>query len=792
MSALPEGHGQEGPPPNGTEHSGSPDGVRVAGINGVSYELDAGEDDEIEHHANGEDQHDGGHLVNGGDCKNAASGQVGQGNSGYNISDTEGEDSDIKRAVPRLPATQHQNTPASTGSPVRGGDHKNGTSSQAAQTNSGYNIAGSEGEGSDLKNATSLLPTAQHPNTPVTTPGSPSNPGHVENSTTIDGVITNGAITDGVPGPFGQANNTNGDNDDGEPSTEPGTTAGDGVLTNTISTPHLPTSRHSHVSTEPAQGSAPQEASAEQAGNTGYRHSPPRTTMPSNQSSGSITDQGSQADDQGQDIGDRTNQSQSEGSNLAGQDTVALATPGSEGDDPHGRQVGHDIGEVSGGGDEEAASLSDMGQGGLQTHHREPDQGVHNPPQSGHIDAASQLFTSSGPLLPESPRPGSRSSLNPIATPFIPRPEHSGISREFTLPIWQPDSEVTNCPICHVQFGMFLRKHHCRKCGRVVCDRCSPHRITIPHAYIVRPPGDQGPAPPYLYPGVEGGLADFSSVGGGERVRLCNPCVPDPNTAPPQAQPLVVDGRASRARPPSNSFGGHGANPLPLPHSQLSSQHHNQPRHNRSASTSIGQTQSYHPFIPFTSTSSQYPSPASAYVSQSQLHQHRVSSNGFGYPHHIGNLRISSSSQFTGLDRPLPRIPTPQPEIPDEDACPVCHNELPPRFLPNYEVLRETHINNCIMSHSNYGSGHSATPGLGSHGTPPPRTTRRTRMFPYVATEKDCVGDTECTICLEEFKVGDAMARLECFCRFHRSCIDSWFVNHPGRCPIHQHDSFGY
>jgi hypothetical protein len=32
----------------------------------------------------------------------------------------------------------------------------------------------------------------------------------------------------------------------------------------------------------------------------------------------------------------------------------------------------------------------------------------------------------------------------------------------------------------------------------------------------------------------EGGYADFSSLGGGERVRLCNPCVPDPNTTPPQ------------------------------------------------------------------------------------------------------------------------------------------------------------------------------------------------------------------------------------------------------------------
>ena len=69
---------------------------------------------------------------------------------------------------------------------------------------------------------------------------------------------------------------------------------------------------------------------------------------------------------------------------------------------------------------------------------------------------------------------------------------------------------------------------------------------------------------------------------------------------------------------------------------------------------------------------------------------------------------------------------------------------------------------------------------------------RRTGMYIYPASEKDCIDDAECTICLEEFAVGVQMARLECLCRFHRSCIAAWFVNHPGRCPVHQHDGFGY
>ncbi|EMR71483.1 putative fyve zinc finger protein [Eutypa lata UCREL1] len=132
-------------------------------------------------------------------------------------------------------------------------------------------------------------------------------------------------------------------------------------------------------------------------------------------------------------------------------------------------------------------------------------------------------------------------------------------------------------------------------------------------------------------------------------------------------------------------------------------------------------------------------------------------------------------SDRTGINRPLP---PPPPQIAEEDECPVCHYELPSRSLPDFEAQREAHINDCIMQHSTYspsgGSGRPRLPsGAHAHGTPPPRMTRRTGIFPYTATEKDCVDDAECTICLEEFQVGVPMARLECLCRFHRTCIQA-------------------
>jgi len=48
----------------------------------------------------------------------------------------------------------------------------------------------------------------------------------------------------------------------------------------------------------------------------------------------------------------------------------------------------------------------------------------------------------------------------------------------------------------------------------------------------------------------------------------------------------------------------------------------------------------------------------------------------------------------------------------------------------------------------------------------------------------DCDGK-ECTICFEEFQTGDQIARLECFCVFHKGCVDEWFQK-SRKCPLHK------
>ncbi|XP_065190028.1 nucleolar protein dao-5-like [Sycon ciliatum] len=45
--------------------------------------------------------------------------------------------------------------------------------------------------------------------------------------------------------------------------------------------------------------------------------------------------------------------------------------------------------------------------------------------------------------------------------------------------VWVPDARVNHCMGCEVKFTTFNRKHHCRFCGKVVCNDCSPHRVDV-------------------------------------------------------------------------------------------------------------------------------------------------------------------------------------------------------------------------------------------------------------------------------------------------------------------------
>jgi hypothetical protein len=64
--------------------------------------------------------------------------------------------------------------------------------------------------------------------------------------------------------------------------------------------------------------------------------------------------------------------------------------------------------------------------------------------------------------------------------------------------------------------------------------------------------------PSLLVDGMGAGYFDMNGLSGGERVRLCNPCVPDPNTAPPESPtPSIGSPRPSHHRSRSSLGGSH-------------------------------------------------------------------------------------------------------------------------------------------------------------------------------------------------------------------------------------------
>ncbi|MEN6318114.1 MAG: FYVE zinc finger domain-containing protein [Syntrophaceae bacterium] len=62
--------------------------------------------------------------------------------------------------------------------------------------------------------------------------------------------------------------------------------------------------------------------------------------------------------------------------------------------------------------------------------------------------------------------------------------------RESKLPLgtrWVPDTEANVCSHCTKQFSTLVRRHHCRRCGKVFCDACTSSRAVIPGSDYKKP-----------------------------------------------------------------------------------------------------------------------------------------------------------------------------------------------------------------------------------------------------------------------------------------------------------------
>ncbi|XP_062602240.1 rabenosyn-5-like, partial [Saccostrea cucullata] len=63
--------------------------------------------------------------------------------------------------------------------------------------------------------------------------------------------------------------------------------------------------------------------------------------------------------------------------------------------------------------------------------------------------------------------------LDKLTGPDAPMETSKRRAYEKSVVPWLPDSHVKECPFCRRNFTLTRRRHHCRLCGDIMCDRCS-------------------------------------------------------------------------------------------------------------------------------------------------------------------------------------------------------------------------------------------------------------------------------------------------------------------------------
>ncbi|KAF9582697.1 hypothetical protein BGW38_010874 [Lunasporangiospora selenospora] len=111
-----------------------------------------------------------------------------------------------------------------------------------------------------------------------------------------------------------------------------------------------------------------------------------------------------------------------------------------------------------------------------QTRTTELSQSLQSTALSSNTAASRSPSSYQSRTLPHSQRPQQQQTQqqHPLAPPFEPK--------------WESDHKASECRECHRKFSLWLRRHHCRRCGRVFCDRCSSRRATLHPSMVVYDP----------------------------------------------------------------------------------------------------------------------------------------------------------------------------------------------------------------------------------------------------------------------------------------------------------------
>lgn len=70
--------------------------------------------------------------------------------------------------------------------------------------------------------------------------------------------------------------------------------------------------------------------------------------------------------------------------------------------------------------------------------------------------------------------------LDKLTGPDVPMETSKRRAYEKSVVQWMPDNQAKECPFCRRSFTLTRRRHHCRLCGNIMCDKCSQF---LPHTF---------------------------------------------------------------------------------------------------------------------------------------------------------------------------------------------------------------------------------------------------------------------------------------------------------------------
>lgn len=295
-----------------------------------------------------------------------------------------------------------------------------------------------------------------------------------------------------------------------------------------------------------------------------------------------------------------------------------------------------------------------------------------------------------------------------------------------SVPPWQPDEAVKACPICGASFTFFYRRHHCRKCGRVVCGECSSQeRSYLVGSYVVSPPSQvflESPHVPH---------------------RTCDVCVEELD----MIQYALEGGDNFRT-----SLRHRHTNPGIL-------------EFEVAKSNDVRETTNSVSSAPIAEDESNYCPICNARLSSlSEVDKERHINDCLERNQFLGSPEAARSPNRMLVYR-LPK---------DFKGF-----HIKQRKIKN----RPETVNAKAGSYDSMGVGSlHEQEGAGSDNAIEAQETAEE----YMDDGDDVDSINECCICLEGFGPDDKVGRLECLCVFHYKCITDWFRKKgPGECPVH-------